>query len=216
MLVEDVLRHLCDTPDPGLISEVYLLDESNPDDEYLRQTDSSFASVASMSSNKRLTLYRAEETGLSSEDILHEWCHSLFYHAPHHFHFAAWLEENGHFANDYAKSSVEENFAVHLAEELASCDLSRAELFADRAPIRAMVMIHACLTACEPIEPSRTTDRQRQIAGNMHRLVEETTRRACQRLIAEAVRSAPYQRQAIVLLLEFGTPADLTQVEPID
>lgn len=220
ILPEEVIQALRSTPRPDFVSKVRLLDETNPQDAYAKQMHPEARSSAAASADGDINLYRSKKSALFGEDFLHEWSHLakwIMKSRSYQFDLAAKAEEDGHFANNYArKGGVDENWAVHASEELSNPDITRATRFAEAAPVRSsvlMLMLKECLdTQTTPLSP-----KQAQIAKNIETLLEPTLDRARTTLVDRARSSGDKTtvEETTKLLLHIGRPQDIQQVKKL-
>lgn len=220
-LPEDIARALENTPNQRLFKRVNLLDEESPVNEYFRQKDPEHRSAAESTDDGVTSLYKTKLDRFLEEDVMHEWTHLFKWQNPelnYLFAQAAKVEAKGEHARDYAKTSVEENFAVHAAEELASTNSARAKAFADAAPVRAAVILRSLQEALDASPaPKNPSERRQALERNLKELLEPTLAKAKQELLNEINQGAdPVQIEAAVKsLLLLGEAKDLAQIQKV-
>lgn len=207
------------TPKPDLLRTVRLLDETNPDDAFVRQFDPSHRSRASSSIAGDVNLFKVERNGLLAEDFLHEWAHLARHGLPsaRYFFDRAVEVDTDYHASTYARDGgIEENWAVHTAEEIANPDIARARHFAHRAPVRAAVIIKTLLDCLNDLPSHQKTSQHNQLESRLREL-DAATRPLAQRALLAKMQISPGQVEAaVVLLLHLGTPESLSSVRVSD
>ena len=132
-------------PDSRLIQRLLLLNHASPNEqEFGRMAgDPNLVVLATAHETGDVMFYRCNRTSKLLSDLTHEWAHLVKYDRPlesEMFRLTEELEKFGYHARDRAFVNNEENFAVHLGEEMLHTDFARLELLAAKAPLRTMVM----------------------------------------------------------------------------
>jgi len=142
ILPEELVALLDALPESSYFSRVFLLDEANPEDLWVRQTyNPGFVSAAATLPNGDLLLFRTERNEFLRVNLIHEWAHQLQRRCEAEFkifHDAVELGWRFYVPNTYALRSYEEHWAV-IGEELLHVDARRFLAAAGSAPIRSTV-----------------------------------------------------------------------------
>lgn len=149
-LPEDILPFIDQVVDSSYFGKIYLLDERNVHDLWVRQVkkdyNANFISSASVDGDD-LNLYRREIEEYLGVDIFHEWAHRLEarYDAESKAFRAAILLEQRHqgwyYPSAYALTAMDEHWAVYGERMLADQSVFQ-ETIAKSAP-RAVVWMRA-------------------------------------------------------------------------
>jgi hypothetical protein len=136
ILPEQLPLFLNELPNQKLIKEIYLLPQ--------RSGDGMLAYALSPSKIIAWEFNQSPEATLRWM-LAHEWAHLADFQGTWKgiFELAAKYEEHGYNARDYAKTNLQENWAVHLGEELMHRDPDFACVLAEKAPFRAYVLARA-------------------------------------------------------------------------
>lgn len=151
-LPEDVLLYVSELPDAGYLSNVYLLNDANVADLWVRQIrkdyNPDFISSAAAKPNGDLLLFKRDIEDYLRTDIYHEWCHWLDHRCPDLealFRKAILLEQrhkDWYVPSRYALTSFAEHWAV-FGERMLACDQSVFQEAAKKAPLRTLVWMRA-------------------------------------------------------------------------
>jgi len=146
LLPEELLPLLDELPDSSYFSALFLLDEANPEDIWVRQDyNSGFVSAMATLADGRSMLFRSERNEFLRPNLLHEWSHRLQHHCQEEstaFSDALELEWRQYVPNTYALRSYGEHWAV-IGEELTNSSAQRFLTLAQKAPLRTIVWLTA-------------------------------------------------------------------------
>jgi hypothetical protein len=141
-LPEDLVTGMDLSPNSRMINEMMAMPGAAPYGARIRGYKQSNDAVAEMLHGGRLIFYKPPRGWDPTPTALHEWAHIQHYSQPVEyaaFHAATKIEEYGWVHHDYAKTKVQENWAVH-SEPLLGVSDKQFRAFADNAPTRAAVM----------------------------------------------------------------------------
>jgi hypothetical protein len=208
-LPEDILAILDHLPVRSLVRSVYLLNEPDPDDFWsAHKSEHGFEAVGSaeyLTSAIKLFKRRNETLGEQTfrnwsdlpmnndlrEVVFHEWSHLLKWKRQsdsNAFDKAAMLEHDGYFADDYARTSDHENWAVHLGECFLDFSGERFLEVVTRAPLRMTVCARALARAMKNVSPERRSTYHNDYLKRIG-FVEESILPLALKILGEHVRS---------------------------
>ena len=147
-LPEDFIPHLDVLPDSGLVGRLCLLDDPNPIDAWYQQHLEApwFVSQASAHPDHVITFFRKTLDDYIGDEFRHEWSHLARWESPRIgdvFDKAARFEGYGGVHRDRATADGDEDWAVHMGEQLLHPD---ATVFFDLTrdcPLRAVFLAEA-------------------------------------------------------------------------
>lgn len=153
-LPEDILAALELLPDRTLVRRVILSNEANPEDAIHREKtgDAAFESAAATSRFGEVTFFKRNVDAFLAEDLFHEWAHVLKYEKPalsRMFDMAAEFEKDGYFSRERGKVDADENWAVHMGEQLLNPSQAEFRALVEKAPLRALVLGRALKSALD-------------------------------------------------------------------
>ena len=217
-LPEDIAAGLRNLPKPDVFRRINVLDEESVASEFLRQKDPSHRSAAESTNEGETNFYKPRLNKFLEEDIFHEWAHIAKWKHPelsYMFDLAAKVEENGHNAHPYAKTNIDENFAVHTAEALGNPDIAQARTFAEQAPLRSAVILKFLKDAMDANPSAPMTPRMEALARNVKELYEPTVTKARAELVKninETTNDAQLEA-SVKTLLQIGETGDFAQIQ---
>ncbi|GEM_PF-1261304 len=209
-LPEDFIPHLDGLPNSRLVKRINILNQDDPDTPWLRQKkkDPFWSTAANASPEMVLNFFRQSRfhDGLR-ENLNHEWAHLLHFHLPEQmraFDLAALqeraLEPEGFNARSYALTNNNENWAVHLGEEILAYDGNRFLKTAASAPLRSAVLARALkLSLADRMQPQISLYRT-QFLNRADFIERNVTAPAAAKLERELVNSDNPRAEQIELL----------------
>lgn len=214
-LPEDIAAALDNAvPNPAEIRRVNLLNEESVSDAYLAQRSPGHQSAAEANPEREVNFYKPKLNAFLENDILHEWSHIAKWsntELSYLFDQAAKVEASGQQWNDYAKVSLDENFAVHASEAMAG-KIEHAREFADKAPVRAAIILKMFKDALDAHPPN--SPRMAQLRGNVDTLYKPTLEQARKALVSTINESSNNQtvESAAKTLLILGEESDFAAI----
>lgn len=167
-LPEDFIPLLDRLPDSSIVKRVVLRNDVNPAD-YLHRLESgnpTFVSDATATPRGDMTFYRYNLTPNLAVDGKHEWSHIVKYNRGLEgrlFELAEQLEKFGYHSRGRALVNSDENFAVHLGEDVLGHNPAKIKQLVEEAPIRTLIMGRALARTLELVPGER-----RSVPGYEH------------------------------------------------
>jgi hypothetical protein len=175
LLPEEVFFYLKEMPESGYFWRVFMHDNSNPRDLWLRKfyKDDSFTSAMEvMRKTGELRLFRTERNEFLRLNLLHEWAHLLETRCtPEEWRFfsdGVALEWPFYVPDTYAYKSYEEHWAV-VGQDLLHADASRFLKMLEKGPIRTVAFMTVLERALSSVPaPMRSPYHQQLLARCAH------------------------------------------------
>jgi hypothetical protein len=166
-LPEDFISSIDRLPNKSLVS-LTLENEPNPEDSAhkIRLHDPFFTSAATTTQDGRVSFYRYDLNDQIDLDLGHEWAHPLKQRLPidsRLFDLACLAEKDGYQQRQYADSDAAENWAIHLGEQVLNPSDSEFRTFADKAPVRAVILGRVLRQTLEDAEASGNVNKEHQL-----------------------------------------------------
>lgn len=175
-LPEDFLEALDASPDSRFFKRLLVLNESNVEDIWIRQTYSeTYVSSAAVEQNGDILFFRRDRDNYILTDLMHEWSHGLRDRMGANatvFDDAVLLEGNLWIPSNYALRSFAEHFAV-LGEHLLSPDALRFANAVAQAPARCAVIALACKEFLEAADLPRRSSYHSELTCRVKHILQQ-------------------------------------------
>lgn len=222
-LPEDILSLLDEQPAKEKIQRINMYPGKSPYNKWFEQVhnEEGFeASATASESEGGISLYAAKKSDQSNSQFrdtiratfAHERAH-LYEPTDKNYQDAALLDKDGYYVSKYSKKNVDERWAEDTAKGFLVPDVDQFLIFAEQAPVRAVVMAREIE---RQIESSAPKDHGKYNDDIMLRckFVEHQVMPLARQQLAEQLylKDADMQQAALRLLREFGARTELKAV----
>ncbi|MBI4533744.1 MAG: hypothetical protein HY711_07330 [Candidatus Melainabacteria bacterium] len=203
-LPEDFIPLLDGLPDRSLVRRLVLVNHVNPEDPWIQQTyQPDFKAAATASRTADITFYCPQRDQVLRSTVFHEWAHLVKFKLADEsylFDLAAELEKDGYYASTYSRRNMDENFAVHMGEQLLHHDADFFVTVAGEAPLRSAIFGRALARVFGEARPWARSKYHREFNERL-RYLETVTLPKAQAALVEKIRSGNVDTQKIAVKL---------------